>query len=114
MLVKRFSYQCVYPVIHPGQFLERAQDPGRLFRKQSFPRKHVSLASRRFKAQRQHNKGQTVQEHHCRVRRLLQREKRKREKLSNMGIDYDFPGYATSAKNSDQAKIPTHILFNPE
>jgi nucleolar protein 15 len=39
------------------------------------------------------------------TKRLLTREKKKREQLKKLGIDYDFPGYA--GNTTDQSSTPT-------
>lgn len=45
-------------------------------------------------AREQHNMERTADQQHERVKRLLKKEKQRRNKLADLGIDYEFPGYA--------------------
>ena len=58
-------------------------------------------ADRRFRriphtdnARRQHNRQRSVEQQERRVTRLMQQEKAKRALLKEMGVQFDFPGYA--------------------
>ena len=45
------------------------------------------------------------------VKRLLLKEKKKRNKLSELGLDYDFPGYKSMTTHSH---MPRHVVFKDE
>lgn len=53
----------------------------------------------------------TVVQHKHRIKRLLQRERKKRKDLQKMGLGYSFPGYEASVKKSCYAKSASHIVF---
>lgn len=48
------------------------------------------------------------------VRRLLLKEKKKRKKISELGLDYDFPGYRSKVQTSTTTHIhmPRHVVFD--
>ena len=52
---------------------------------------------RLFMVSQQANKKRTVQEENQRVRGLIKAEKKRKEKLASLGIEYDFGGYEVSA-----------------
>ncbi|KAJ1920387.1 hypothetical protein H4219_001363 [Mycoemilia scoparia] len=49
-----------------------------------------------------HNKKRTPEEHKKAVGKLLAKEKRKRDKLKELGIDYEFPGYLRNSQNQNR------------
>ncbi|KAJ1675187.1 nucleolar protein, partial [Spiromyces aspiralis] len=53
-----------------------------------------------------HNRERTPQEHGKIVKRLIKKEKRKRDKFRELGIDYEFPGY-----ESVKPPSPKHVRF---
>lgn len=55
-----------------------------------------------------HNKEKSKKEHEKQVENILKKEKRKRKKIKDLGIDYDFPGYASEVKT----KLPKHTKFS--
>jgi nucleolar protein 15 len=48
----------------------------------------------RLIARQRHNATKTMEQEETKVKRLVKREKRKRKKLKELGIDYEFEGYA--------------------
>lgn len=52
----------------------------------------------------------TTEQHQRRVSRLLARERRKRAKLKELGVKYNFPGYAASTR-VHEVERPTHTVF---
>lgn len=56
----------------------------------------------------------TVSEVQKRVTRLLSREKRKRKRLEELGLDYQFTGYRGICDTTATAKTPTHVIFTDE
>lgn len=53
------------------------------------------------KVKMQVNQNRSVEALNKITKRLLSREKKKREQLKNLGIDYEFPGYASSVKQTE-------------
>ena len=53
-----------------------------------------------------------MSQHRKRLSRLLALEKKKRDKLKSVGIDYDFPGYSAAVQVTKEHKKPVHIVFN--
>ena len=49
-----------------------------------------------------------------RVTRLLSREQRKRKRLAELGLDYQFTGYRGVCDTTATAKTSTHIIFTDE
>lgn len=49
-----------------------------------------------------------------RFSRLLSRENRKRRRLAELGVDYEFPGYHGISEAMATTKKPTHITFTDE
>ena len=49
-----------------------------------------------------------------RVTRLLSREQRKRKRLAELGLDYQFTGYRRLCDTTATAKTSTHIIFADE
>ena len=47
------------------------------------------------------NKERTAEEKKAKVERLLQMEKDKRQRIKELGIPYDFPGYVSTSKNAN-------------
>jgi len=72
--------------------------------------KEMAIGHRRRWAQKLHNKPRTTEQHQRRVSRLLARERRKRAKLKELGMKYDFPGYAASTR-VHEVERPTHTVF---
>ena len=56
----------------------------------------------------------TVSEVQKRVTRLLTREERKRKRLEELGLDYQFYGYRGLCNTTATAKTATHIVFTDE
>ncbi|CAH3191134.1 unnamed protein product [Porites evermanni] len=56
------------------------------------------------------NKEKTDKEHGKQVKNILKKENKKRKKIKQLGIDYEFPGYASEMK----AKRPKHTRFDRE
>lgn len=54
------------------------------------------------------NKPKTDEEHQKQVSNILKKENKKRKKMKDLGIDYDFPGYASEI----QTKRPKHTRFS--
>ena len=49
------------------------------------------------------------------VKGVLRRESKKRKRLKNLGINYEFPGYAACLQDKQHLiKKPKHIVFNEE
>ena len=46
--------------------------------------------------------------------RLLFKEERKRKRLAELGLDYEFTGYRGLCETSATAKTPSHIIFTDE
>ena len=46
--------------------------------------------------------------------RLLSREKRKRKRFEELGLDYQFPGYRGICEATAAAKTPTHTIFTDD
>jgi nucleolar protein 15 len=50
-----------------------------------------------------------------RVKGLLRRESKRRKRLKDLGIDYDFPGYVSCIKSNEHLiKTSKHTIFNEE
>ena len=56
----------------------------------------------------------SVPETRKRFSRLLSRESRKRRRLAELGVDYEFPGYRGISEAMATTKKPTHITFTEE
>ncbi|KAL9966246.1 hypothetical protein ACROYT_G024294 [Oculina patagonica] len=56
------------------------------------------------------NKTKTDEEHQKQVKNILRKEQKKRKKMKDLGIDYEFPGYASEIKT----KHPKHTRFSNE
>lgn len=65
------------------------------------------------KARAEENKVRSADAIKAITKRLIKREDVKRKKLEALGIEYDFPGYAASAVNTDVA-IPTPMKTTKE
>jgi len=88
------SLQCkVIPKdkIHPRMFI----GAGKPFR--VIPWKRIAL--------QEHNKPKTPQEVEMLAERLVKKETAKRRKLQELGIDYDFPGFAAQVKPKPKHKV---------
>ncbi|GAB5366138.1 hypothetical protein AAMO2058_001118900 [Amorphochlora amoebiformis] len=59
---------------------------------------------------RKYNQVRTKSQHAKRIKSLIQRERKERQKLKEAGIDYDFYGYEEQYK----AQTATHILFDDD
>jgi len=59
---------------------------------------------------RKQNKEKTDKEYEKQVRNILKKEQKKRKKIKRLGVDYEFPGYASEAKT----KRSKHTRFNDE
>ena len=55
--------------------------------------------------------GRGVSQHRRRVSNLLESEEKKREKLKDLGVDYDFPGYKAALRDTSQHRLPEHVHF---
>lgn len=55
-----------------------------------------------------------MSQHRKRLSRLLALEKKKREKLKAVGIDYEFPGYSAAVQATKEHEKPKHIVFSSE
>ncbi|XP_020601565.1 MKI67 FHA domain-interacting nucleolar phosphoprotein-like [Orbicella faveolata] len=54
------------------------------------------------------NKPKTHEEHQKQVSNILKKEQKKRKKMKDLGIEYDFPGYVSEIK----IKRPKHTRFS--
>lgn len=62
------------------------------------------------------SQGKTVMQYRKGLKRLLQKEMKKRKKLSELGLDYDFPGYKSKVETSCSTHTLTnsHMVFKDE
>lgn len=58
--------------------------------------------------------GRNMSQHRRRLSKLLALEKKKREKLKAIGIDYEFPGYAAAVEATKEHEKPIHIEFKDD
>ena len=56
----------------------------------------------------------SVPEAQRRLARMLSRESRKRKRLAELGLDYQFPGYRGVAVAMGTTVKPTHLTFTEE
>lgn len=72
-------------------------------------RKFRHIPRRKIEIKRQ-NKEKTDKEYEKQVSNILKKEQKKRKKMKDLGIDYEFPGYASEVK----AKHPKHTRFDKD
>ncbi|PFX30480.1 MKI67 FHA domain-interacting nucleolar phosphoprotein-like [Stylophora pistillata] len=72
-------------------------------------RKFKSIPWQKSEVKKQ-NKKKSKEGQETQLRNILKKERRKRRKMKDLGIDYDFPGYAKEIKT----KLPKYTTFNDE
>lgn len=60
-------------------------------------------------AQREHNQPQTYEQRQKSLQRLVQKDMKKRQRLEELGIDYEFTGYAAAVTPASK-----HVKFDSE
>ena len=68
------------------------------------PKKIMTKKDMQDKAREECNKRKTPEVMKGITAKLIEREEAKRKKLKELGIDYDFPGYAVGVKSSEDKK----------